>query len=123
MDTLQEWYCGMRDNVVGHSLLRHPQKGEVPQGVHSWGQNQNDKWIHLQMQDHGKKGERAKLANRIRASCVVCPYLNLHPMAQAMGGIPQAQFVAPVAWVSVDLDLFGPWNSVSKRKDRKGDKG
>ena len=64
----------------------------------------------------------AKLAKSVKLKCVICRYLDKHPICQTMGGIPRDQVISPVAWGDVEMDLFGPFvcrSDVNKRSSIK----
>ena len=62
------------------------------------------------------------VAKAVRKSCVICRYLDHHPIGQLMGNLPSERLVEPVAWGQVELDLFGPFvcrSDVNKRSSKK----
>ena len=64
----------------------------------------------------------AKLARRVRNSCVICRWLDHNPINQVMGGVPKERLLNPMAWGHVELDLFGPFlcrSDVNKRSNMK----
>ena len=66
--------------------------------------------------------QAVKLARLVKRRCVICRYLDLHPVGQLMGSIPADRLVNPVAWGDVELDLFGPFlcrSDVNKRSSMK----
>ena len=63
-----------------------------------------------------------QLARKIKTSCVICRYLDHHPIQQVMGSVPANRLISPSAWSDVQLDLFGPYecrSDVNKRSTKK----
>ena len=66
--------------------------------------------------------QASKLAKSIKLRCVTCKRLDRRPEYQIMGNIPKEQLVQPIAWGSVEMDLFGPFScrsDVNKRSTIK----
>ena len=63
-----------------------------------------------------------RLARQVKNNCVICRYLDHHPMKQVMGTVPRERLVDPKAWGQIELDLFGPFtcrSDVNKRSTKK----
>ena len=64
----------------------------------------------------------AETARLVKRNCVICRYLDHHPIGQIMGNVPPERLLNPVAWGQVELDLFGPFtcrSDVNKRASKK----